>query len=113
MTPERWRQIDKLVEAALELDTSQRKAFLNEACAGDESLRWEVESLLAANEQARERDFIGVPAVVDFTELLVPDQSPKNMAGKFMILNDRYSLEIELGRGAIGIVYLARDLKGF
>jgi len=47
MTPERWRQIDRLYQAALERDATEREAFLDKACAGDEELRREVESLLA------------------------------------------------------------------
>jgi hypothetical protein len=46
MKPERWRQIDKIYHSALEHER-QRQAFLREACAGDEALRQEVESLLA------------------------------------------------------------------
>jgi hypothetical protein len=53
MTPDRWQQINRLYQAALELETSQRTAFLKEACAGDEELRREVESLLTAHEQGR------------------------------------------------------------
>jgi hypothetical protein len=44
---ERWRRIEELYHSALELDGSQREAFLEQACGGDESLWREVESLLA------------------------------------------------------------------
>ena len=37
MTPERWRRIEQLCQAALERDRTLREAFLEEACAGDES----------------------------------------------------------------------------
>ncbi len=47
MKPERWQQIDQVLEAALERDSSERAAFLDQACAGDSELRQEVESLLA------------------------------------------------------------------
>jgi len=30
--PERWQQIDKILEAALEREESERSAFLDEAC---------------------------------------------------------------------------------
>jgi hypothetical protein len=52
MTPDRWQQIDALLDLALEQEPSQRAAFLVEACAGDEVLRQEVETLLVAYEQA-------------------------------------------------------------
>src|SRR5581483_107414 len=51
MTPERYQQIGELCETALELEPGERAAFLDRACAGDEALRQEVESLLAADEQ--------------------------------------------------------------
>ena len=47
MTPERWQEIEELYHAALKREPSQRSAFLKQACAGDEALRREVESLLA------------------------------------------------------------------
>jgi hypothetical protein len=47
MTPERWRQVEELYHAALILEPSQQSAFLQEACAADEDLRREVESLVA------------------------------------------------------------------
>ncbi len=52
MKPERWQQIDQVLEAALERDRNEWAAFLDQACAGDEELRREVESLLRAHEQA-------------------------------------------------------------
>ena len=52
MKPERWQQIDQVLEAALERDRNDWAAFLDQACAGDEELRREVESLLRAHEQA-------------------------------------------------------------
>src|SRR5258707_9814279 len=52
MTPERWRQIELLCNAALEREASQREAFLVQACRGDDELRREVESLLAQEKPA-------------------------------------------------------------
>ena len=43
----RWERVEELYHGALERDSSERVAFLQAACAGDESLRQEVESLLA------------------------------------------------------------------
>ena len=51
MTPERWRRIEQLCQAALERDRTLRGAFLEEACAGDEELQREVGSLLAQEGQ--------------------------------------------------------------
>ncbi len=61
MNPERWQQIDKLLEAVLERPRERRAAFLEEACAGDERLREEVEALLAAHE--RQQGVLDSPAL--------------------------------------------------
>ena len=47
MTPERWREVSRIYHDALACDRSRRDAFVREACAGDEGVRQEVESLLA------------------------------------------------------------------
>jgi len=51
VTPERWREIERLYHAALERAAAERPAFLSEACGRDEELRREVESLLAYHAQ--------------------------------------------------------------
>ena len=53
MTPDRWKKIEELYHSAREREGSQRIAFLNEACAGDEALRQEIESLLAEEKEAK------------------------------------------------------------
>ena len=47
MTPERWRQIERVCQEALDRAPDDRAAFLDRECAGDAELRQEVESLLA------------------------------------------------------------------
>ena len=49
---ERWEAIEKVLDGALDLPPERRTEFLAEACAGDEALRAEVESLLEAHEAA-------------------------------------------------------------
>ena len=61
MKPERWKAINQLLDSALQQEAGQRSAFLEKACAGDEELRREVESLLAHKEQSE--SFIEVPAL--------------------------------------------------
>ena len=52
MKAKRWKRVDKLFHAALEREGFDRSAFLARACAGDEPLRLEVESLLSSHDQA-------------------------------------------------------------
>lgn len=52
MTLERWQRIEQLYHLVLEQPPDERASWLIEACAGDEQLRREIETLLAANDQA-------------------------------------------------------------
>src|SRR4051812_6725299 len=61
MSPERWRQITDIFEAALLRDAGARAGFLREACAGDDELRGEVEALLESHGRASR--FIEEPAL--------------------------------------------------
>jgi hypothetical protein len=49
---EQWQKVKEIVGAALEREPRERSAFLDEACAHDDKLRAEVESLLAAHADA-------------------------------------------------------------
>jgi hypothetical protein len=61
VTPERWGEIERVCHLALEREPADRAAFIRAACAGDEPLRAEVESLLACREQAGH--FLEAPAL--------------------------------------------------
>ena len=61
MRPERWQQLDQLFQSVLEREQPERRAFLDEACGGDESLHKQVKALLAADEEAG--SFIERPAM--------------------------------------------------
>src|ERR1044072_5124456 len=78
MTPERWRDVERLYHAALERDGDQRAAFLTEACENDPALRREVESLLAYRTKAS--GFSEQPAAEAYPALAAmvsPDHSPR------------------------------------
>ena len=72
MTPDRWQQVEKLCQAALELEESQRKTFLDQACAGDEELRREVESLLKFDQRGGQ--FIEEPALEVAAKMIAQDK---------------------------------------
>ncbi len=99
----RWGQIERLFEAALELEVEQRVAFLREACGGDEPLRREVESLLAQEQKAE--DFMQAPALEVAARELARDQAD-SMVGRQI---GSYRVGSLIGAGGMGEVYLAQD----
>jgi serine/threonine protein kinase/Tol biopolymer transport system component len=105
MQPERWQQIDQLFHSALELEPNRRAAFLAQECADDESLRIEVESLLASHEQAH--DFIETPAS-DLAAAILAKGQIGLVAGQAV---GSYKIVSVLGVGGMGEVYLAKDTR--
>jgi hypothetical protein len=61
MDSERWKQVDDVLQSALDCLPEEREAFLRHACAGDEALQREVRSLLASERQAGK--FLEHPAI--------------------------------------------------
>lgn len=105
MTPERWQQIERVLQIALELEPAERAALLERECAGDPALREEVESLIASAQPAD--SFLGADAVEDAAALL-EDADSDSLIGHEV---GHYLIEKQLGSGGMGEVYLAQDLR--
>ena len=92
-TSERWRQVKQIFQAAAELPAEERGAYLTNACAGDSSLRTEVESLLAAHEEPG--NFLDTPAFN-----LAEEPAADTLLGKSL---GRYRILALLGRGVVPV----------
>jgi Tol biopolymer transport system component len=106
MSPERWRAVDAILQAALACDPERRDAVVTVACGDDEALRREVESLLAAHVENAD-DFLERPAA----EVLGVPDTPPLAARLAKALEGRYAIDREIARGGMATVHLARDLR--
>jgi serine/threonine protein kinase len=108
MKPERWQQLDHLFHSALERGPAERSAFLDESCAGNESLRRHVEALLAAHDEAG--SFIERPAMEVEARELADDDGATEAELRPGESVSHYRVISQLGAGGMGQVYLAQDM---
>jgi eukaryotic-like serine/threonine-protein kinase len=88
-----WRRVKDVLQSAIDRPEEARPAFLDEACAGDDELRREVDSLLTANRAAG--GFLSKPVVAE---------RDTNLQGRRI---GPYLMLGQIGYGGMGVVYRA------
>jgi Tol biopolymer transport system component len=94
---ERWRQIDQIFHEALKRKPNERDVFLERECAGDASLRKEIETLIRSHDAAG-----------SFLENAAALPSSGAFAGQTF---GPYQIGTLLDAGGMGEVYKARDTR--
>ena len=99
-----WQRIQEVLEVALAADPSQQSSVLAAACQGDPQLLAAAQDALARFSDSD--DLLGLPVLTQSSE----DQAELPSGARL----GAYLVDRELGRGGMGIVYLAhRDDDAF
>src|SRR6266545_8109965 len=100
MKPDRWYKIEQVFHGALQRKPEDRANFLNESCAGDTALYDDVKALLTSceNDDSFFEDSASALAAEMFADRVGDTIGP-------------YEVLSQLGSGAMGIVYLAQDVR--
>jgi eukaryotic-like serine/threonine-protein kinase len=96
--------IEEVFHAAMSCDPEEREVYLDRVCEGDAVMRREVESLVAASDSSGLLDRTGVTLAMR----VMGSKRDESMVGQEVGF---YRIESSLGRGGMGTVYLAEDLR--
>src|SRR5688572_26963648 len=101
----RWEKLSRLYHTAVARQGSDREAFLDEACAGDDGLRGELVSLLAHGDSD---SLLENAAFDDALNMIREAHFLDGLIGRDV---GRYRVTASIGAGGMGVVFKAVDSK--
>jgi serine/threonine protein kinase len=107
MSLERHKEVDEILQAALDLAPEEWPEFVRKACRQDQGLQSAVEALLDSFRKAESENFIEATPLIDNPGLLAEAKADL-LPGKLIA---SYEIQNLLGEGGMGEVYLAHDAR--